>query len=83
MQWEHLQDYDMNMPNFMCYGGRKFIKQQAALSPRNQLQGIHLHLTFSSKRSKCAKVWKQMQIEFLKKSWKISLPSNFPGLEKD
>ena len=24
MQWEHLQDYDMNMPNFMCYGGRKF-----------------------------------------------------------
>ena len=26
---------------------------------------------------------KKMQIEFLKKSWKISLPGNFPGLEKD
>ena len=24
MQWEHLHDYDMNMPNFMCYGEREF-----------------------------------------------------------
>ena len=24
MQWEHLHDCDMNMPNFTCYGEHEF-----------------------------------------------------------
>ena len=49
---------------------------------------IYPHSTFSSKRNKCTKVWKNansfsgfaQSLEFLKKSW--NLPSNFPNLEK-